>query len=64
MKGENKVFSVQNEKGEITRLMQTTTKKVVKNVLISEVLEGIEIGVPSALTVAKLVEGGMKVESV
>ena len=59
---EAKVFGITNSAGEIERLMQAKSAKVVRNVLISEALEGVEISPASTMTVARLVEGGMRIE--
>jgi len=62
MAKEWKVFGITNGSGEIKRLMQAKSAKIVRNVLIFEALEGVEIAPASTMTVAKLVECGMKVE--
>lgn len=57
---ESKVFSIENaETGEITRIIEAQTERDVRAYLLKDV----QIGKPAAMTVARLMGKGMKLES-
>lgn len=57
-KGESKVFGIMDATGEIKRLIEAKTERDVRDYLLAD----IQIERPSALTVARLRDAGVKLE--